>query len=133
MSLVNQDVICYNANIDFIFGKIFFVCSILDAVSVLLRPPHDINVLMYLNKSLCLSPVALIKMLICGHSFFLPTNITSVFLLFNSNRLLLLSSSTTSFYKLLQVFFLQLVQCHQRMSTCMRFSLLCLDIFLGSA
>ena len=133
MSLVNRDVIWYNANIDFIFGKIFFVCSILDAVSVLLRPPHDNNVLMYLNKSICLSPVGLIKMLICGHSFFLPTNITSVFSIFNSNRLLLLSSSTTSFYKLLQVFFLQLVHCHQSMSSCMRCSPLWLDIFLGSA
>ena len=75
----------------------------------------DIKVPEYLHRSLCLSLLPLIKMLICGHSLFRPRIIASVFLLFHYKPLFLLSSSAISCNRC-KFSFSQLIQCHRRIS-----------------
>ena len=66
----------------------------------------------------------MIKMLICVKSFFRLTTITSVFLLFTSILFSLFFSSSTPNNCCSLLYFLQLLQYHQRISSCLHCALL---------
>ena len=77
---------------DFILLNLYLVCAILGTISMLLRPSHNVKLPKYWHWSLNLIIFPFIKILICRHSFFRLTTITSAFLLFSSNPFFRLSS-----------------------------------------